>query len=129
MAEEKQLSHFGAQFPVHDVNKAADWYRDNLGFEILYEWGSPAEYAVLKKDDAVSIHFTKVESNVEVQERAIYIFCYNVNDVYEELRDKSIEGLKEITDREYGMRDFDLYDPFGHRLSFGTGLHMLNEDQ
>lgn len=129
MKPDNRLSHFAAQFPVHDVEKAMIWYRENLDFEILFEWGEPIDYAVLKRDDSVSIHLSRVDSSEEIHPRSIYIFCFNVNTVYETLKTKGVEGLGGICDQEYGMRDFDLYDPYGHRLSFGTGIHLLAEDQ
>ena len=118
---EKKLSHFAIQFPVIDIDHAINWYTDKLGFECTFRWGSPVEYAVLKRDEAVSIHLVSEEATVLIDPRVIYVFCYNVDEVYKEFKEKGVDIAREITAHEYGMRDFEVIDPSGHKLVFGTG--------
>ncbi|MCG8374381.1 MAG: hypothetical protein MI700_12645 [Balneolales bacterium] len=120
----KNLSHFAVHFASKNPEALARWYKQNLGFEITFRWGDPVEYVVSNREEVVSIHFVKAE-NENIQPGSIYVFCYNADQVYEELKNKSIPGLEEIADRDYYMRDFDVCDPEGNRITFGTSLEML----
>ncbi len=114
-----RLSHFAAIFPCYNPEEIAEWYRDKLGFEITFKWESPASYIVTHKDDAVSIHFSKTEKR-NLQPCMISIFCYDVDAVYEELIKNSIETITTPEDQDYGMRDFDVTDPWGNRITYGS---------
>ena len=37
-------------FPVHDVQRATNHYRDVLGFSLEYSAGQPPEFAILSRD-------------------------------------------------------------------------------
>ena len=113
-----RLSHFAAIFPCHDPEEVAEWYRDKLGFSITFKWEDPASYVVTHKDDAVSIHFSKSEKQ-NLQPCLISIFCYDVEAVYEELIENKIERISKPETRDYGMRDFDVIDPWGNRITYG----------
>ena len=121
-----RFSHFASLFPVDDVNEAAEYYRDKLGFTIKFEWEDPPSYAVLKRGDSVSVHFTKRNDDFTPSKShpAIYIFVYDVDAVYEELKSKGVPITNPIGDRDYGMRDFDIEDPNGYVLAFGC--HVEN---
>jgi catechol 2,3-dioxygenase-like lactoylglutathione lyase family enzyme len=119
---EKKLSHFATQFPVHNPLKAAIWYRDKLGFDITFKWGDPVDYVVTNREEVVSIHFVRCESE-SIESRVIYIFCYDVDAVYEELSSNEIEHITSPVNHEYGMRDFEVKDPDGNLIVFGKGIN------
>ena len=115
------LSHSATVFPVSNMEASLPFYRDKLGFEVTFEWNDPVDYAVLRRD-GVNIHLTLSDDTVVPNShRALYIFPYDVDAVYNEFKDRNTEGLSDIGDREYGMRDFDVTDPDGHVLCFGKG--------
>ena len=118
----KKLSHFATQFPVHNPEEAAEWYNQKLGFSIEFKWGDPVDYVVTQREEAVSIHFVRSEVS-EIQPRVIYIFCYDVDAVYNELSLKGIEKVSSPVNHEYGMRDFEVWDPFGNMIVFGMGIN------
>ncbi len=119
---EKKLSHFATQFPVHNPEEAASWYTEKLGFSIEFKWGDPNEYIVAKREDIVQIHFVRSELN-KIQPRVIYIYCHDVNAVYEELSSNQIKQITSPQNHEYGMRDFKVHDPYGNRIVFGMGIN------
>ncbi len=123
-----QFSHAAPIFPVSDVAKSIEYYKHMLGFEVMFTWGELPSYAVLKRDDAVSLHLSLRDENFKPASRhvTLYVFVYNVDDVYNDFVGKGVTILNPVGDREYGMRDFDIEDPDGFILSFGTGLDMLN---
>ena len=117
-----RFSHFASVFPVDDLKKTAEYYRDKLGFTINFEWGEPPTYAIVKRGESVSVHFTKKEDGYQPSKSqpAIYIFVYDVDAIYKELTSKGVEIVNPINDREYGMRDFDIKDLNGYILAFST---------
>ncbi len=118
---EKKLSHFAVQFPVQDPVEAGKWYENKLGFSIEFEWGDPVDYLVTQRENAVSIHFIRTEVK-DVEPRTIYIFCYDVDAVYEELSSNENMELTAPFNHEYGMRDFEVRDPYGNLIVFGMGI-------
>ncbi len=114
------LSHFATIFPCHDPDEIAKWYRDKLGFTISFRWEEPASYVVIHKDEIVSIHFSKTEKK-ELQSNLLYVFCHDVDLVYDELQKNNIEHISKPEDQEYGMRDFEVVDPWGNKITFGKG--------
>lgn len=119
------LSHFAAIFPVVNPLKTAQWYRQNLGFEITFEWGEPVSYVVTKREEAVSIHFVEKADDYKPSQchNTLYIFCHDVDAVYKEVKSKGVSIITTIQTHDYGMRDFDIIDPNGYAISFGMGVH------
>lgn len=52
----------------------------------------------------------------------LYIFCHDVDAMYDELKKNGIEQLSEPEDQDYGMRDFEVVDPWGNRITFGKRI-------
>lgn len=117
----KKLSHFASQFPVHDPEAAANWYAEKLGFDIIFKWGEPVDYIVINREEAVSIHFIRSESD-KIEPRVIYIFCFDVDAMYKELSAKGIDRISKPINHEYKMRDFEVKDPYGNMIIFGMGI-------
>ena len=116
----KLLSHASPIFPVSDPLKAAEYYRDVLGFKIAFRWEDPPTYVVVNRDDAVSIHFSAREDNFEPSTAhvALAIFVHDVDALYDEFQTAGANISNPIGDRPWGMRDFDVTDPNGFILSF-----------
>lgn len=124
MQEKKLLSHSATIFPVKDIKASSSYYSEQLGFQIMFEWGHPTDYVVLKRDDAVSIHLSKRLDNQKSSDEhvTLYIFTHDVDALHKEFEHKEVNISTPIGNREYGMRDFDVKDPDGHIISFGQGI-------
>ena len=116
----KNISHFAAIFPSHNPETLANWYAEKLGFEITFKWGEPVDYIVTNREHAISIHFVKSDST-QIQPRQLYVFCHDVDLMYKEFESKGVESMTKPVDADYKMRDFDLTDPDGNQITFGTG--------
>lgn len=116
-----KLSHFAVVFPCHDPEAIAEWYQDNLGFEITFKWEDPPSYVVTNRDEIVSIHFSKTETT-DLQPNLVYIFCHDVDGVFDNIKENDIENISTPTNTEYRMTEFDVTDPWGNRITFGKGL-------
>lgn len=123
MSNSRSLSHSAPIFPVADVQKTIDWYKKNLGFQVDFKWQDPVTYAVMSRDD-IKVHFSKLEDNFTPSKAhtALYIFTFDVDTIFTEFKEKGlVSGVLESA--EYGMRDFDLVDLNGFRLTFGQSVN------
>lgn len=120
----QQFSHSAIVLPVKGIVETVKFYESNLDFKVNFKWGDPVEYVVGKLGDSTSIHFTQ-NSTIGQNHCSIYVFVHDVNKVYAQLNARKLSIENDIGDRDYGMRDFDIYDNNGFRITFGTGLELL----
>jgi catechol 2,3-dioxygenase-like lactoylglutathione lyase family enzyme len=113
------------RFAVPDVVRAAEYYRDVLGFEILGFLQDPPVLALVSRDD-VEIHFVKGEGRAGsgTPDRGsgpdAYIWVGEVDVLAGEMRERGARILEGPVDREYGMREIVIQDPDGFRIAFGS---------
>ena len=118
---DQHYSHAATIIPVNDIQNTLAYYKSNLGFEVTFEWGDPLEYVVGKLGAEISIHFTKVYQASKLN-TSLYVFVHDIDKLYEKLKSKQVEISNLIDNRDYGMRDFDIIDINGFRITFGTSL-------
>ena len=105
--------------PVNNVNETANFYAEELAFEIEILWKNPP-YAVVARDKTI-IEFG--EGRKEHAGTGIcVIFVSDVDSVYREYSSKQIEFVGDIADRDYGSRDFRIIDNNDNMLIFSSPL-------
>ena len=102
--------------PVDNVEEALTFYRDRLGFDLGWKWGAPVTHANVCRD-SISLDLISVPIGKRGTAMA-YIQVSGVDVYYSELRARGV-SLSDLSDRDYGMRDFEIVDPSGNRLAFG----------
>jgi predicted enzyme related to lactoylglutathione lyase len=116
------------QFVVPDVVKAAEYYRDVFGFQILDYFLDPPVFAMVRRG-GVEIHFGKSDdesaqgqSNRSVR-RGIgldaYIWVDDLDRFVEEIRAKDAKIIEGPVRRVYGMYEVIVEDCHGFVLAFG----------
>jgi uncharacterized glyoxalase superfamily protein PhnB len=122
MTQAKPKLHGAATlFVVQDVPKSVAHYSDVLGFTVEFTYGEPTFYAGVERDD-VTIHLQAAQQTKrQVGQGAINVFVTGVDALYEELKARGARVLNAPKDYPYGMRDFDIDDLDGNRLTFGMG--------
>lgn len=108
---------------VKDLRRSVAFYRDMLGFKLEFE---VAGWAFLSRDlfhvmlgecpDAMSATETGDHSYFA------YVRVEDVDDLYRELSAKGVPRVQEISDRPWGMREFGVRTPDGHRIMFGQPI-------
>ena len=107
------------RLPVSDVEQALTFYVDHLGFQLGWKWGNPLTHANVCRD---SISLDLIASPPDHCGTAMaYIQLSGVNAYASELQRRNVK-LSELADRAYGMRDFEVVDPWGNRLAFGEPI-------
>ncbi len=116
-------------FLVHDVVASANFYRDQLGFHYERFWGDPPGFCMVKRGGII-IMLSQAKAAIALrpngragpQAHDAYLWVDDADALYDEFRGKGVKIVREIGDRDYGIRDFDMEDCNGYRLVFGHGI-------
>ena len=117
---------------VRNVQGAVDYYTGMLGFECpggVFEGVAPGEggvYAVVRRGE--------IEIHLQIRRRPLsapgregietdtYVFVSGVDALFEEFQAKGVVIHRAPENSAYGLRDFAIEDPEGHRLVFGEPI-------
>lgn len=106
-------------FVVADIVKSLAYYRDALGFQVTFQYGEPLFYACLCRDE-VALHLLAAGKTKQLSGHGgICVFVKDVDAIHAELVERGAKVIKPPQDYAYGMRDFDLVDLDGNRLTYG----------
>jgi catechol 2,3-dioxygenase-like lactoylglutathione lyase family enzyme len=105
-------------FEVADPAAAAAWYRDKLGFVV--KW-TMADYAIVGRDAEVEIHFWPRPDGAAAHSSSVYVRPDDIDALHAEMAGAAEGGrISEVQDRDWGMREFYVWDPDGNLLRFGV---------
>ena len=106
---------------VSDLQSAAAYYTDILGFKIDFRFG---DYLGLTYGN-VSIHLNGPKNQGTKKAPGGAHFCIDCDEVdsyYTSISGKGALISVPLADREYGVRDFAVNDKDGNTLVFGTAI-------
>jgi len=123
-----RLKGIAPQFVVPDVVRAAEHYRDALGFTIADYFGDPPVFAIVSRD-GVEIHLGKRDTGSIVTNRTVRrdgldanIWVENLDTLAHELQARGAKILEGPVSRSYGMRELIVEDDEHYRLAFGESV-------
>jgi catechol 2,3-dioxygenase-like lactoylglutathione lyase family enzyme len=120
-AENPMMVGAATVFVVSDVAKSLAYCRDVLGFTMTFQYGDPAFYACLCRDE-VGLHLIAANRTKRLPGNgAVCVFVRDVDAVHAELAERGANIVKPPQNYDYGMRDFDVLDLDGNQLIFGMG--------
>jgi len=113
-------------FVVPDVVKAAEYYRDKFGFEILGYFRDPPVFAIVSRD-GVEIHFGKSDSGEVKINNSVrkglgtdaYIFISDVIGLHDELKSRGADIVEGPIERPYDRIEITVVDENGYQIVFG----------
>jgi uncharacterized glyoxalase superfamily protein PhnB len=117
-------------FLVADVTKAAEFYRDRLGFRIIgYFFEEPPVFAMVGRDEQ-TIMLSLMEdgrrggSNRVFKSEAIdaYLWTDDVDGLYRAFQAAGADIAMPPTLRIYGMKELEVRDLDGYILCFGEDV-------
>jgi predicted enzyme related to lactoylglutathione lyase len=120
MTAEKPLMVGAATvFVVSDIAQSAEHYRAVFGFTVTFQYGSPAFYVCMCRDE-VALHLLAARKTKQSPGNGgICVFVSDVDAVHAELVARGAKVIKAPQNYDYGMRDFDIVDLDGNHLTFG----------
>ena len=115
---------------VRSVAEAVGYFERVLGFEcpggLFGAEGEPPVYAVMRRGGC-EVHLQIRRRTVFAEERGsfegdAYLFVEDLDALYAELEGRGASVLRPPMDEPYGLRDFTIETPDGHRLSFAQRI-------
>ena len=118
---QSKIKKMSPQLLVTDIEHSIEFYTKKLGFDVEFRYED--FYAGIIKD-SYSIHLksgkTSIEERKSKREKDDPDIVFSVEDVeelYEEFVNKSVDIVQPLCDRPYG-KEFYLADPDGNILAF-----------
>jgi catechol 2,3-dioxygenase-like lactoylglutathione lyase family enzyme len=109
---------------VQDVTASAAFFREKLGFEIDFLYGTPPFYGSVSRGEAcLHLRFVHQPNFPELagREVSLILATIEVSDVhglFEEFRERDVVFPQMPTRQEWGGTDFHVRDPDGNVISF-----------
>ena len=105
---------------VGNIPEAIDFYTRRLGFTFGFTWGATPDFAgVLLGDKQIFL-----SRAAELHTGSSVVFTIeNADELYAFHRSNGISVTEPIADREYGIRDYTVRDPYGNDLVFGNYIY------
>jgi len=106
--------------PAREVEAAAAWYRDELGFEVVH---TEREYGIVARDD-VQVHFWGPSGIAPEHSMTMYrIGVREIESLFEQCSARGIvHPNAPLEAKPWGMREFAVSDADGNLLTFFEGL-------
>ena len=108
---------------VEELGPAAAFLRDVLGFEV--EVDEPGMGLMLLRRDAVGLALVRSASPGVNATTAVYIGVADVDGLHERCAARGARIVTGLTDHPWGLRDFVVEMPGGHRLALGERITQL----
>lgn len=117
---ERKVLHTHHVLAVKDLAVSASYFKDKLGFELNFtapgwEFLSFGDFKVMLGEcpDAPWAHETGDHSWFA------HVVIQNVDEVYNELSGRGAEIISRLENKPWGIREFGVKTPDGHRIVFG----------
>lgn len=108
---------------VPDITEAVKFYVGKLGFTQGFVWGDPPSYAGLNIGD-VSIHLSRGEPSRGL---GVAFVVGNADELLAFHQANGVTIAEPAGDRDYGLRDYSVKDPWGYYLTFGHYIYGVGE--
>ena len=125
----KQLLGIAPYFLVRDVVKAAEYYRDALGFSYPQFWGVPPSFCMPRRD-GLTIMLSQTQDTSIIRPNAqarhdeswdAYVWVKDADALYAEIKPRgAIIAYDPVLKEDYGNREFGVRDLDGYLLAFGS---------
>jgi uncharacterized glyoxalase superfamily protein PhnB len=111
---------------VPDVQAAAAYYRDQLGFTISFLYGEPPTHGGVFRGewttDGVSIQLSRAEQpTIDSTSVRLYITVGpDIDELYAQYQANGVQIVTAIASQPWGRREFSIRDCNGYILRFGA---------
>lgn len=126
---ESRFSYLEAKplFLVGDLSIATRFYCEALGFEKKWAWGKPeirVGVGPIATPNQAPFEIQLIEDpNIGPSGTSfLYYHVKAIEVLYERCLDCGADVYLALGDRDWGMKDFRVRDPFGNRMGFGETL-------
>lgn len=108
---------------VHDLDAAETYFVEKLGFTLRSRIGG---WSFLELD---GFHLLVGHCEGEMLARETsnhayfaYVNCEGIDELFNQYRERDVEFTQTIADKPWGLREFGVVTPEGHRIMFGQTI-------
>jgi predicted enzyme related to lactoylglutathione lyase len=102
------------ELPLDDVPAGVKHYRDVLGFGVNYQ---QHDIGVMDRDAVRVLLIARTDAHRGIG--SAYVYVADADALHRELRAKGARVQGEPISRPWGLREFQVLDPEGNRITFG----------
>lgn len=123
---ELRLQRSLAQVFVTDFGRAIEFYRDTLGFDVVYTYGAPPFYGEVARGGAAfnlrHVDETPFTSGVRDAEQllSIAITTTDAKSLFLAFQDAGVDFQERLRTKPWGATEFVVRDPDGNLILFGS---------
>jgi len=120
------MGYISPTLAVRNMKQAIQFYKNSLGFKMgmAFPDADNPEYADLSKDGMVIMFIPAKNVGIGSRQKlGIGVDLYmqingDIDEYYNELKNKGVKVVADIKDEPYGIRDFTVEDFDGYKLTF-----------
>jgi uncharacterized glyoxalase superfamily protein PhnB len=120
------MGYISPTLAVRNMKQTIEFYKNSLGFKIgmAFPDADNPEYVDLSKDGMVIMFIPAKNAGIGTKEKlGIGVNLYmqidgDIDEYYNELKNKGVKVVVDIKDEPYGIRDFTVEDINGYKLTF-----------
>ncbi len=118
-----ELKNVRSVLAVNDLKESVEFYREKLGFTVDFEVDG---WSFLSRDQFRLMlgHCADAVPAREINDHSwfAYVIVEAIDDLHREYRDRGVAHLQDPEDKPWGLREFGVTSPEGHRIVFGQEL-------
>jgi catechol 2,3-dioxygenase-like lactoylglutathione lyase family enzyme len=108
---------------VKDLDDSEKYFVEKLGFDVRFRvegW----VFLSLQDFHVMIGHCADDLSAAETNNHSYfaYVNCVGIDDLFEQYKARHVEFTHEVTDKPWGLREFGVRTPEGHRILFGEEI-------
>ncbi len=105
---------------VKDLEKSEDYFVGKLGFQVRFRVDGWV-FLSLQSFHLMLGHCADDLSAKETNNHSYfaYVNCADIDDLYKEYKQRRVDFTQEVADKPWGLREFGIRTPEGHRIMFG----------
>jgi DNA-binding transcriptional MerR regulator/catechol 2,3-dioxygenase-like lactoylglutathione lyase family enzyme len=118
--------HLMPRLPVSNMDRSVAYYQEALGFRLAWRTVNGALAALASGEIEVLLLVPWSGDGLPPPQSA-YVYVEDPDALCDEYRQAGADIVDPVAARPYGMRDFVVRDPDGHRFTLGRGEDRLRE--
>jgi DNA-binding transcriptional MerR regulator len=118
--------HLMPRLPVTDLDRSAAYYQEALGFRLAWRTADDS-LAALASGEIEMLLLVLWTGDSPPPAQSAYVYVEDPDALCAEYQQAGADIVDPVASRPYGMRDFVVRDPDGHRFTLGRGEQRLRE--
>jgi catechol 2,3-dioxygenase-like lactoylglutathione lyase family enzyme len=118
--------HLMPRIPVTDMERSIAYYQEALGFRLAWRHKA-GDLTALASGDIEVLLLIPWAGDGPPPPQSAYVYVEDPDALCAEYTGAGADIVDPVASRPYGMRDFVVRDPDGHRFTLGRGEERLRE--